>query len=126
MAEKCPKCSHTVTVMPNGMVMCHTCGITARTMDLWKAFTAKSEQPDWEIFYEELTATVTALVGLVSLSDDEGIIRLAGGTLLRLNKLNFSEFFTDMAEARKHEQRVKEILEKTGASLIKRVPVPRD
>lgn len=126
MAERCPKCNGLVSVMPTGMAMCHTCGITARTLDGWKAFTSVAEEPDWKVFYDEMQSVISMLVGLVSLSDDEGIKLMAGGVLLRLDKLDFSEFFTDAAEARKHEQQLREIIEKTGASLIKRVPVPRD
>lgn len=126
MAIKCPKCNGIVTILPTQMAMCHTCGITARTVEDWINFTKKTEEPDWEVFYNELTSVVSALVGLVALSDDEGIVRLAGGTLIRLNKLDFSEFFTNKKEAKEHERRLKDILEKTGAANTKRIPIPRD
>lgn len=124
--NKCLCCKRQPVVLPSGAAMCTVCGISANTLEQWDKFNKPQVPKKIDALIEELETPVAMLGGIAALTDDEGIRRLAGGVLLKLNKLNMEPYFVSKEEAKAYEQQLKTLLERTGASGVLRERVVRD
>lgn len=72
-----------------------------------------------------LESPLHILNAIAAMTDDEGIARLAQGQLLKLQKLDIAQFFTDLKELDEHQEWLKSLRENTGADDVKKRPIPR-
>ena len=120
--DKCIACGRAPIVVASGAVVCPQCRVTAPSLTAWQAVMKKEARAPTPLgrFITELHGPLVALNAVAAHSDDKGIRCIAAAALIQINRLNVNDFFSDAETAKKVEDRLRKLVEETGASKWKK------